>query len=93
MSVFLNPKSRLYNCFLVRKKKFIKKIVLPDQYLYKKLSENPKAVEEDFNKTNFDKATSYIRSIIPIRYHGTFFSLWQFLKEKSLKRKYFDISK
>ncbi len=93
MSVFLNPKSRLVNCFLVKKKIQLEKMVLPDQCLYKKLSENPRAVEKDFNKTSLDKTISYLRSIVPIKYHGIFFSLWQFLKEKTSKRKYFDISK
>lgn len=91
--LFFNPKNRLGNCFLVRKKEDIGKIVLPDQYYYKKLFEDGKTVEVDFNKTRLDRTVNFMRRIIPIRYHGIFFSSWQFLKRKTTKRKYFDIKK
>lgn len=91
--LFFNPKNRLGNCFLVRKEENVDQIVLPDQYFYKKLAESEKTVEYDFNRSKLDKTVNYFRRIVPIRYHGMFFSLWQFLKRRTTKRKYFDIKK
>lgn len=91
--LFFNPRSRLVNCFLVKKMSNLNNIIIPDQYFYKKLSEESKSVENDFNRSKLDKAINYFRRIIPIRYHGIFFSWWQFLKRKMSNRKYFDIKK
>ncbi len=91
--LFFNPKNRLGNCFLVRKKENMEKIVLPDQYYYKKLAEDGKTVESDFNQSGLDRLVNHFRKIIPIRHHGKFFSLWQFMKRTTSKRKYFDIKK
>lgn len=91
--LFFNPRNRLVSCFLVRKKENIGKIILPDQYFYKRLAEDGKAVDDDFNRSKLDRAVNFMRRIIPIRYHGIFFSLWQFLKRKTTKKKYFDIKK
>jgi len=91
--LFFNPKNRLGVCFLVRKKENIKEIVSPDQYFYKKLAEDGEAANNDFNRSILDKATNYVRRVVPIKYHGMFFSLWQLLKRKTTKRRYFDIKK
>jgi len=91
--LFFDPKNRLGNCFLVRKKENLDKIILPDQYFYKKMAEDGKSVEADFNQSSLDKTVNYFRRVIPIKYHGMFFSLWQFLKRRTTKRKYFDIRK
>ena len=91
--LFFKPGSRLVNCFLVRKMKNLKELVLPDQYIYKKLAENSKSVENDFNKTSLDKNITYFRGVIPLKYHGMFFSFWQFLKRRTAKINYFDIKK
>lgn len=91
--LFFNPSSRLVNCFLVQKKENMEKMVLPDQYFYKKLAENSQAVKKDFNRNFLDKAVSYLRSVIPIKYHSVFYNFWYFLKIKTSQRKYFDIEK
>jgi hypothetical protein len=93
MNLFFNPGSRLANCFLVKKKEEKDKIVLPDQYYYKKLVENSTAVSMDFNRTMLDRAVNFFRGFIPIRHHGIFFTPWQFMKRITSKRKYFDIKK
>lgn len=91
--LFFNPTDRLANCFLVRKKKNVKKITVPDQFFYKKMSEDPESVVGDFKNNKLDLTVAYFRKIIPIRFHGLFFGLWCFLKRKMTKRKYFDIKK
>lgn len=91
--LFFNPRNRLANCFLVRKKEDIGKIVLPDQYFYKKLAENEKGVLDDFNRYRLDRAVNFMRRIIPIRYHGMFFSSWRILKKMTTKGTFFDIKK
>lgn len=91
--LFFNPKSRLVNCFLVKKVKRIDQIVLPDQFFYKKLAEDTRVVAEDFQRTNIDKMSAYFRASVPIRFHGLFFSLYSFLKRVSSKRRYLDIRK
>jgi len=93
VGLFLNPKSRMCNCFLVRKKINLDKIVLPDQYYYKKLAENSQQVSADFNQSTLDRLVNYFRNIISIKYHGIFFGPWQLLKRMTSKRKYFDIKK
>lgn len=91
--VFFNPKNRLVNCFLSRKVRNVDQIELPDQFFYKKLAEDTKAVAQDFRKSGLDKVSTYFRSLIPIRFHGLFFGLYTFLKRMSSKRKYIDIRK
>lgn len=93
VGLFFNPNKRLSNCFLVRKVFEVEDIISPDQYYYKKLDDNSHSVENDFNKSILDKMANYFRSIVPIKYHGIFFSIWQFLKRKTSKRNYFDIKK
>lgn len=89
--LFFNPANRLGNCFLVRKVFHKSNIVSPDQYVYKKLNENPDMVEKDFNKTFLDKAALSLRGIIPIRFHGLFFRAWAFLQRIQTKRDFFDL--
>lgn len=91
--LFFNPKRRLVNCFLVRKKHNPEKIVLPDQFFYEKLANSEVIFGEDFNRSVLDKAANFIRGIVPIRYHGMFFSFWQVLKRRTAKRSYFDLKK
>jgi SAM-dependent methyltransferase len=91
--LFFNPRNRLVNCFLVRKKEDVEKIISPNQYFYKRLTKDSKTLDEDFNMSRLDKTTNFLRKIIPIRYHGIFFSIWWFLKSKGTKRQYFDIKK
>lgn len=91
--LFLNSKNRLCNCFLVRKKNNIDKIILPVQFFYSKLDKDSKSVKNDFNRSSLDKVATYFRGIVPIRFHGLFFGLWCFLKRITSKRKYFDIKK
>lgn len=91
--LFFNPKNRLVNCFLVRKKSILKKTTLPDQFFYKKLATDSNSVKKDFNRSGLDKVINYFRGIVPIKFHGIFFSFWYFLKTITSKRKYFDIKK
>lgn len=91
IGLFFNPANRLGTCFFVRKVFKKSNIVSPDQYLYKKLNESPDIVEKDFNKTFLDKAALLLRRIVPVRFHGLFFTLWTFLKRLRLHRNYFDL--
>ncbi|MFA6973572.1 MAG: hypothetical protein WC238_02405 [Parcubacteria group bacterium] len=91
--LFFNPRNRLANCFLVRKKENVEKITVPDQFFYKNISEDSKSTTSDFNKERFDVVISKLRKIIPIKFHGVFFNLWCFIKRVTAKRKYFDIRK
>lgn len=91
--LFFNPRNRLVNCFLARKINNVEKITLPDQFFYKKLAENSQMVANDFNNAKLDKVVAYFRSIVPIKFHGTFFSFWCFLKRLTAKRNYFDIKR
>jgi len=91
--LFFNPGNRLVNCFLVKKVSKVGQIVLPDQFFYKKLAEDTKLVAEDFQRTGVDKASTYFRSLIPIRFHGLFFGLYSFLNRVLSKRRYIDIRK
>lgn len=93
IGLFFNPGSRLVNCFLVKKKRSVTKITLPDQYYYKKLAENSKKVKKDFNRTLLDKVISLMRGVLPVKYHGIFFETWFFLKRLTSRREYFDIHK
>jgi len=91
--LFFSPVNRLANCFLVRKKKNVEKITVPDQFFYTKLSEDSKSLTNDFNNSKLDRVVSYLRKITPIKFHGIFFGLWCFLKRMTTERKYFDIKK
>lgn len=91
--LFFNPKNRLANCFLVRKKTAFKKLVLPDQFFYNKIAEDARLVKKDFNKSRLDKIVNYFRGVVPIRLHGVFFGFWYSLKMMTTKRKYFDLKK
>lgn len=91
LGMYLSPAKRYVSIFLVQKIKEQSKIVNPDQYLYSMLAKNTEAVTADFNKTFIDKFTNLLRQIIPIKFHGVFFSLWQFMKRLEEKREYFDI--
>lgn len=93
VGMFFNPKSRLVNCFLVRKKFDPEKIILPNQYYYQKLAENSQSVSEDFNQSKLDKLVNWVRRVIPIKYHGLFFNFWQLAKRMTSRRRYFDIKK
>jgi hypothetical protein len=93
IGLFFNPKRKLASCFLVRKKEDVGRINLPDQYMYKKLAEDSKAVDKDFNQSGLDKIVNSARGFVPIKYHALFFVPWQFLKRITSKRKYFDIRK
>ena len=90
--LFLNN-NRLVNCFLVRKKSISKKIILPDQFIYKKIAVDSKSVKNDFNRSRLDKVVTHFRGIVPIKFHGLFFNFWYFLKRITSKKKYFDIKK
>lgn len=90
--MFLNPRSRLVNSFLVRKKTEQGEIVTPVQYYFKILSADVEKVEKDFYKSFFDKLVLLARKIIPFRYHGVFFGIWARMKWVTSKYKYFDIS-
>lgn len=91
LGMYLSPNKRYVSVFLVQKIKQQLKIVNPDQYLYTMLAKNADAVSADFNKTFIDKFTNFLRHIIPIKFHGVFFSIWQFMKRLEEKREYFDI--
>lgn len=90
--LFFNPGSRLANCFLVKKIKILKNIVSPTQYYYKILAENSSQIDNDFNRTNFDKIVCTARNFIPLKYHRFFFGIWSILKSLSSSHKHFDIS-
>jgi hypothetical protein len=89
--LFFNPNNWLVNCFLVHKTTQVKEIVSPDQYIYKKIVEDPIKTDKDFNKTRLDKIVSSCRKIIPIKFHGVFFKYWIFLKCITCRRDFFDI--
>jgi SAM-dependent methyltransferase len=91
LSLFFKPSSRLVNCFLTRKIETVNEVTSPIQYMYKLLDQNPDIVENDWNKTTLDKVVSIIRGIVPMRFQGSFFSLWSLLKRLTTKREYFDI--
>lgn len=90
--LFFNPVNRLANSFLVKKVKNLKAIISPTQYYYKILGENSKKIDQDFSKTKFDKLVSYVRRIIPFKYHRFFFGYWCRLKSLISNHDYFDIT-
>lgn len=90
--LYFNPVNRLGNCFLVKKVKNLKTIISPTQYYYKILGENSKKIDQDFSKTKFDKLVSFVRSIVPFKYHRIFFGYWFRLKSLISNHEYFDIS-
>lgn len=92
LGIFLSPRSRLVNCFLVRKRTEQGEIVSPSQYYFKVLAADAKEVENNFYKDFFDKLVFLARKIIPLRYHGVFFGIWARIKSRASKYKYFDIS-
>ncbi|MFH2138272.1 MAG: hypothetical protein ABII88_07140 [Candidatus Omnitrophota bacterium] len=91
LGMYLSPTKRYASVFLVQKIKEQSKIVNPDQYLYSMLVKDTEEVTANFNKSFIDKVTNFLRHIIPIRFHGVFFSIWQFMKRLEEKREYFDI--
>lgn len=92
MGMFLNPHSRLANCFLVTKKRASWEIVSPSQYYFKILAADAEKVERDFYKSSFDKLVFWARKIIPFRHQGIFFGIWARIKSLISGYKYFDIS-
>lgn len=90
--LYFNPVNRLINCFLVQKVKNIDSIISPTQYYYKILSEYSTQIDKDFTKTKLDKLVSFIRSIIPFKYHRIFFGYWFKIKSLISNHEYFDIS-
>jgi len=93
LGLYFNQNNRLGSLFLVRKKKHVRTIKSPAQYIYVRLSKNARAVSREWNKTWFDKIAAFCRQIVPFRYHGIFYNLWSLGKRISSKRKYFDIPK
>jgi hypothetical protein len=91
LGMYLSPAKRYASLFLVQKIAELPKIINPDQYLYSMLAKNPDAVTANFNKSFIDKVTNFLRHIIPIKFHGVFFSIWQSMKRFEDKREYFDI--
>ncbi|MFH1062545.1 MAG: hypothetical protein V1747_06630 [Candidatus Omnitrophota bacterium] len=91
LGMYISPTNRYASVFLVQKIAEQPRIVNPDQYLYSKLAQNSDAVSANFNKSFIDKVTNFLRHIIPIKFHGVFFSIWQLMKRLEDKREYFDI--
>ena len=89
--LFFDSGNRLGNCFLVKKVVDVKKVVSPDQYYYKVLSENPNRLHNDFRNSFIDKMVLAFRRLIPIKYHGIFFKAWVFLKHCSAHKNFFDL--
>lgn len=91
VGISFKPSNRLLNCFLVRKKCYVEKLLSPDQYYYSKLSLDPDSVANDFGSGLLEKIVFLARRIVPIRFHGLFFSLWLFLKRLKSRNNYFDL--
>lgn len=91
LGIYLNPKNRLINCFLLRKVKHMGQVSSPNQYVYDLLSKKPKKVMKDWDKTLIDRLASLSRRVVPIKYHGLFFDLWSLLKRRTQNTTYFDI--
>jgi hypothetical protein len=91
LGVYINPTNRLANCFVVRKKRNINKIISPSQSIYVKLNKNAKNVEKEWNKGIFNGMVTLLRKLVPFKYQGLFYQYWYYLKTVLSKKKYFDI--
>lgn len=89
--LFFFPGRRLSSSFLVRKRRQVNDITIPDQYYYSALAKERESFDADSKASTFDSIIKWGQSVIPFRYQGHFFGAWSLLKSFMNKGRHFDL--